>query len=764
MLKSYQSPLLNKNLCIRLFYTWTRIDVRSDSLNYFIQSIYHLQIFGMILTLFTVNQSEQIGALNLIQYTTSKINRYLFLLDFDSNEGVTAEMTVVFLAYVIIMGCFVGINTYNSLKGQHRGTFANKYLSNYVDIDNRILRFIFNNLCLSLIKCYLHGAMHVSQSPTFSTFIFVIAIALYIVKNILFLYFTCFCSTTLLSEDLFSSQNHQNYHLTQIHKLVLPIIIVCSKSSNTIRWVAIILNFIFCCSQTLSFLWFLPYYNVRFLRLTNKFNFIIATLSIMLPVYETLVSSSNEDLLSSLVLITWILLVPFLVTVSDNILNIILRKATFGSPTILRPELLVQKLSMFEWITNHRALRHEKQKRYGIADFYYQTMLYKKDDLFISAKAANSKNEVLETIVTRFLDWSAQRFPKNSALKILLVGWLFEKQKNTSKAILILNELRKDRRNGLEDMSTLLLQLSIHSELKRRSSEDKLNLLQYLQNTDGLVLLQKEMTKQAQLHESFWNEYKEDYPFAYKLLKIEEEISGQRRVVCKIWEKYQSIIPRSYTAPYMLYGHYIGSLENNAYEAAKILERARMQSQRQKMANKVSEISDQNIYDEDIILITVSGLPKSFGRIENCVQGVSYFGYQQTSLQQKDLSLLMSPFYTEIYARLSSQRIDVEIDQAPAPLLQDFAKKSNGTICSISQTMKIHPDIQHELKYTLLLKPIAHETSYMLIQEDGLIDSFTERVQDLLGLPTTGLVKSTEICPELDSINTAINNFAIYSN
>ena len=259
----------------------------------------------------------------------------------------------------------------------------------------------------------------------------------------------------------------------------------------------------------------------------------------------------------------------------------------------------------------------------------------------------------------------------------------------------------------------------------------------------------------------FWRYFNESNLCVWNLLTKSEAIESEGDQIDRLWNIYQERHPEFYMANVDIYCLYLKLVRNKPSTANKIAKIRFLKKKavsagnhhhqlHQKKSHKAVQITEENLYNNDTIMLKISMSRERLGRISYVSENIKrLLGFSPDELHEKDISTLMPRSYREPHSQLLEKHLSNKRKDHSNHYLHTTGytlnKKHYIQLCSIYVT--VTPFVQSELTFIGAMRTYAITgNDQMLISEDGVVDGMTERLGQDLNVNPSKTTHITEIC------------------
>ena len=389
-------------------------------------------------------------------------------------------------------------------------------------------------------------------------------------------------------------------------------------------------------------------------------------------------------------------------------------------------------------------------------------------DLYLPINDTHSKRDISDLrdpltaiyfIQALFLEFN--KSSKSTALfHIIYSNFLFYKMGNIHMSILELNMASKQEATLQESLSILRNKNFIQEFLYNKYKTQESSKLTF-ENIDITIVItfenifgrfQKSIEDCASEHIEFWSQLDSLLPDLNILHKNGLNIITYTKETQELWGKLTKINSR-YPKALHLFGYYLSEIVNDPEEGEKKLEEARGLGLKSKLISQDNDF--ELMFSDDTAVIVISGDQENEGKINKTNSGIALlFGYKAFEVYGHDISILMPHIIGKHHSTFLQNYFISGKERIMNRDCVVFAMKRSGFIFQITLVVKPVPSLREGIQYIGLIRPQNKDVEFILMDQEGKIDSLSEGITGLLGISSSGFFKENLvyiqfICPEL---------------
>ena len=296
-----------------------------------------------------------------------------------------------------------------------------------------------------------------------------------------------------------------------------------------------------------------------------------------------------------------------------------------------------------------------------------------------------------------------------------------------------------------------------------KTDNTEINILQLIRNDQVYEKFTKYLIQITETHLSFWDNFLLNEPPLKKIYKISRKILQETQSLNSKWDNSCKGHCQEYPKLYLLYGLFNFAVKNKAFYSEGLLKQYFNVMNSGKNDNNEDELSSENILSFDNIVIRIKGEYESFGMIQSISQSVEkHLGYSYNSFKSANVTKIMSPFFQLRHAGFIKKYYESGITKLINKNITLFMMHREGYIIPACILIKYHPFITNGVEFIGLLRPLKNYCNYLVVEEDGTVDSFTQEIGILLNIQPynrTRLIKIGDVCKEFENIHKIMNYF-----
>ena len=634
----------------------------------------------------------------------------------------------------------------------------------------RVLGVFITSFAVQVIMHISKGYYHPELLTDFGS-IFVWAIFIVVEYIFSLMIETQFCQV-LPTKNFLSAKNNHTQVLVLLQKLLLQILQLTFLSNNySNQWIFSILSMIFSIGNNYYFYTRLPFYKFKTLLFEGKLLALVFSFDISCFFYACLKQGEYKEANISFTITLWAILSLLSMKFSHEFitriyLNILLDKKTQGIP-----EIQIQRIILAEEIEEHLKLPTMKSGNYDISFLLREIKeankneIFKDNSRFSDSRSSESLGfENTDQAYIYYLEDLLLKSPQNAFIKLHLAYQYSKNLKLYTKAIQIVSELGINKQSLVYINSLFLLYKIENAIMNRHNSENSnLNLLTYIKCQLFIDEFKQDIIEQINLKVKICENIIGEVSDLGEIYKCGQSVWKSRAKIQKKIESVLSIIPNNYTKPLVLCAEYHLILNYclDTYEKLQI-QFNRKQLKNEKYFREIN-LNEDNLYQDENAFVMLSGEKHDHGKIVFCTKAIEeicggeknmYYGTHISSI----FTSSMQNYYKELFKKLLENETQYNINQnlQKKPI---FLYNRDKYVIEAQIHLQIHPYITQNFYYDMIIRPIPSGKEYILVKENGDIESATKNISIILGLNTSfsQSVNIKSLSDELYKVNEAFN-------
>jgi len=216
--------------------------------------------------------------------------------------------------------------------------------------------------------------------------------------------------------------------------------------------------------------------------------------------------------------------------------------------------------------------------------------------------------------------------------------------------------------------------------------------------------------------------------------------------------------PLSYLSPLVVYGMYSSLVNNDSIAGGKLLEQSHEDSKRMKRILKADELTNETIFSDKTVKVTMSGLRSKLGKVLDCSSNIAdFYGWPANEMKGRPMVSLMPPFFRQRHDGFLLNHYHTGKTKLLNNTLVVPVKRANGYIHPSWVHAKVSPLMENGISYVGLIRPCKSSLRMVMLRNDGKIDDMSFEFAKDMDLTETDCPDIFKLCPELRQINEAFN-------
>ena len=726
---------------------------KSKLLSIALYSISQMQLLFMLSKLLFYDPSHT-G--NLIESSFKSLHGYLFLdnwvnLNSDSSD-IPSLLALIFL--YILYSTFCGVYLFRKAAQKKQVNQSLLSLWNLSVYTQPYILFYW----LHQLTQQISSLLYINYNSSAYSLIVGIISFIFMVWNIAF---SLLCLTVMhpnvQTSNYLTSKTALIDILDLILKIILPLLWTEILQMADLRLGLLILALVYCIARDFVLLQRLVYYKVQVLKLASVLQAILTAFVISLILVTALdFGEYISDTDTVLLLISWIICSLFIIWVYNGILNRLLLGILYRNFQ-KNENYAVHFYEIFKYFakysTNSDLARNKLNKWFfyymlGIKQSGLSPSIYSNYVLSWSLDVHNDikKYHIAKSIET--LNPFASKEANNWLAKAALARFYIKKEKLYALGNEILNKSRMAP--TAYKTSFAIINYQMQAELIERnlgqSSEGvdglkdiitskNVNIHEQLRLYDETVSISKGMINQLQYQIKLWEYFISPGRDFLTILMIGKEAYSHTKVINEILANYKKLIDLNIIHPLLILSLYALLIQNNLILGQKLLDEYFNLLTKHNLNNSTTNainagFSAASLVDE-AAFVAVSTSPKQLGKILACSGKIeNVFELSKDNLISHSVNDLMPSFY----AKWHNNFLQTAYKDGGKGILNKMrnvmikTRQNRLVMCGFYITFNMIKE--HELCYYVLVKPIASQKRYLLVQPDGEIMNMSDNFKE----------------------------------
>ena len=616
----------------------------------------------------------------------------------------------------------------------------------------------------SIENCFIFGMGKVSIIITC-----VVLIALEYITS--FLIETQFYEV-LPTKNFLSSKNNLTQLIILLQKLRLQTLqMTCISNYYRNSLIFSSVNIVLSALNIYHFYTRLPLYNFQALLFQGKLLCLVFSLDISIFIQACLKEASYMGSDVTLALILWIITSLLTMIFFDESL----KKMLFNlltKPAEGVPEVLIHNIIAAEQIEKEIKMPGEKSMRYHITYMLDQVKDIYKSVIFQPKLRMTENNNYdlfqnnndYDKVHLQYLENLAFKFPKNLLVKLYLAYFCSRSPKLYTKTILIVAELSKNKNSSLY-LNSLFLLHKIEKGImdSYNSNNGKLDLSTYVKSQVCIEELTTDILKQIKLKNQICENILGEISDIGEIFDCGQEIDKLKTQVEKRIDYLLSTIPIFYIKPLLLCADYQLILNYSLDNYEKLLSSYARKKLRLDKFFLDTKLIKENLYQEGNLFVLLSGERITSGKIVYCTKEIEEIcGGEKGMYYGTHISSIFTPSLQNHYKELFKTSLENGNQSCINHTLQKnqiFLYHRDKYITEAKFHLQIHPYITKNFYYDMMIRPIPSTKEYILLKENGDIESASKKITSILGINSfsSQTVNIRQLSEELSRANEAFN-------
>ena len=771
-----QPPLLVKTALLTIFKVrfsrWSEIVILSLEYLQLISQAYIVQA-----NLYDSSDMDNYHFLTQVIHGFFKLIDLSSLLSFERHDSITPIILLLIFALTVLKYILFLYIIHTAFRN-HAGNSLLVSLWRWVcRCQGRILYFLTTSLW---VRAIINNPTKDSSMLRISDLALTIVSSLMIVTESLFSFFTetQFCYI-LPTKNFLSSKNYQTQLLTLTQKLTLQVVVLASRSNTlTALWIFSTFNLLVSAFRCSQYYRLLPVYNFQALLYNGYLLDIVLSFSLACFI-STLLSTVGYDQTTDMnfIVYIWIIISVLTMKISHGFLQqTMVRLLT--SPIENSPELCVHKIFATKQLIRTYQSPCKNSDKCQLAYLLRVTQKLNIRKVFHQKRqpslqnAANGDDEDMNEVFREYLEVLSNKFSQNSLIKLLLAQVYIRKVKLYSKAISIIAKLNRKERSWINLSSSLLLYKAErkiltahhHHYSHQYSIESTLDIDTYIQSKIFLDRLREKMIAQADLKIGVCKNILGDTADLGEIFDSAQLVHKSKLDIQKTIDSPPNFVPDYFLQPLLLSCEYYRVLDYDWKQYKKYRELYLKRYDKYQKYFRNMHLQNKNLYQPNNAFLVLSGHSKDCGRILFATKSIyTLYGSKDEADNKSHIASLFTPSLQSYYSNYFRSIVDRGQESAMKDsIIKAYLQHKDKHMIEVEIFIGVHHYITQGLYLNVLIRPVPSTQEYLLVKENGDIESTTEKIGGVLGIPGYEYSKSSPLnvkvlSPELAGMNEAFN-------
>lgn len=672
-----------------------------------------------------------------------------YWMSFDKTGALENAILIIVCFFTLIKLFLLFYIVYVCKKAEEPNSSIGAFWRGCIKFQSRITYFYVTSFYFAAMRVTNWETFEIKESQTegikIVLFIFIgIETVLAIIPKIRF-------HNILPTKSFLSAKENTVEVAMLVQKIVFQILThYLNFSFQSSFWICISINLCFDAFRLTNFFVRLPLYSFKALLFKGCLLVTIASFNISCVV--ALIVKSIDETKSSLafILILWAILLALGINLSNNFL-----KGAFWrlvcDPSLKTPHLLVHRIVAIKEL---QGLKQGQSDRY---DFYFlmnQTLNFHIEKILWSA---NPDLTSMNLLFKNYLEKLQEKFPKNQYLQLYLAEFLFKKIKIMSDPIRICLNLRKNGYSKMRPNAELLL-IRIQNHIKTASNQN-LDINSFLAQQALVAKLKQEMQKQTDLQIKICFEITKDNPNLEHIYSNSQKAKIYRENTIKGIKRMSMTLNDFNTEPLLIAAKYHLSVNHSLQNYLFFTKLYTQKHLKYQKYFSQANLCQENVFQESMGFLVMTGVKGKEGNVLYCTKqaenilGGDMRDYIGVSFVERTPAIFR-PLYSLVWKTVPEDPESTYMGKFNRCLLYHV----NGYLIEVDYFIHVHPFASQGFKYVFILRPVVSEREFILLHENGDIDSASKVLIEKLGLKPHGKRNNIKaLNEELIRVNEAFN-------
>ena len=553
-----------------------------------------------------------------------------------------------------------------------------------------------------------------------------------------------------------SSKNNVTQIVTLLQKFLNQLIRKgFGFSPEPALWAANIIVLLLSIWRAFCYFYYLPYYKIGCLFYEVYFLVVVLALNTACAL-QVFFGDNTIDM--NLVIGIWVILSALFLKIAVGYMKNRLWKMVLSTEKSSPPEALVQRVIAAKYFFKVGKQTQSDQSWRDLVKASLRENIGKSFLITENYNQSLNDKETRNKIFSKYLEQLLVKYPKSDFIRLYAAHYFAKKQGLYGKALRTIHELKVSNSWSVKNSITVLFK-----EIKCKIITDSKNkrtlydISEFAQCTSSFAQAKLKVLEQMELQASLYQEMKEESPLLTKLIKLGKQIVKLKKEIERDQKKFFQMIPEYFVEPLLLYAQY-NLVLNHSYE--KFTEYHKIYSKRyQKYVKTFSNdnFCQENFFKKNTGYLIISGERSSQGRILHCGGNYEEFFGRNISGQYMGVTV---PTITMTDPRVLFNMIFENGENAVINRMQKrHFYHQDGSMTEVEIFFNISPFLSQGLTYYVIFRTAKDSKECLLVNQEGVIESFTRRVGVELNLRKIPSEERSlgKLCPELQLANEAFN-------
>ena len=373
----------------------------------------------------------------------------------------------------------------------------------------------------------------------------------------------------------------------------------------------------------------------------------------------------------------------------------------------------------------------------------------------------DSLEEFYQARMIDILKQGIQKQKNNSKLKVILIQNLLSQQQIKIRAAITtltsntMGEKLHFTEELIEEITLKRIQREINNYFNTKQN-NVLNMKAYVDfSADEKRFLDLAIST-TRKYIDFWNYFLGPTPKIMNLLKKSVCLEKEADHFEELWRVYTNKYKNFYNIMSDMYYVYLKLVRNMPFMAHKLNKNSayKLKLAHELQRNYESGITEDSLYLPGTITLAISMSKERIGRITFASENITtLLGFRRDELLGKNVNMLMFPLLRSKHDEILSKHLS-KIEKYEKKdfyyTFTSFISTKKGYVLPCSNYITIFPYVEKELIYINTIRINSSDQEYLVVNQDGVIDAYTQRIGKALNLSTKDIINLKDIISNSD--------------
>jgi len=569
-----------------------------------------------------------------------------------------------------------------------------------------------------------------------------------------------------VAKNLFSAKSNNCGIINLFQKLSIQIIHV-ALPVNTLPtdWIMSVVGLCLSLLRSAEFYLKLPLYQIKALIFEGKLVAAVLSMNLVCITQAIMKSLDSKENNTQFMLAAWIILSILAFKASSEFLKKFILNLLINNT---KPELFIHKICFIKELQKFHNKPNKHTPKY---DWYYLLHMMVTVNIQRISVWNNENNENLDInsktdlnkLILNYLQYLSDTFPRDKFIKLYLAYFYGIKLKSFGNCIRCIKESNLDHSRSKNGLTASLLILKIQDIIQAsvKQQNDKINLNIYLEGLTLFDRLEERILVQTALQIKLYQEILSETPDLANIFNYSQKIKSTRQRIEETMDLIDREIPEANLNPLLLYADYQLKINHSTKEYRNYQKIYEKRHQKYTKHFEREELNKYNAYQQTTALVIVGTQKQDNGKIiygskalESIYGGTLHIGANVSTYLPPSLRNFVADARSTVSNSNDRSRLQTNI--------RTYGYHQEGYLIPITVYTDLFPVMTEGLFLMMMIRPVPLTQDYLLVRENGDIESPTENIAKKLGLPspTSTLTNLKTLSEELAQVNEAFNFIA----